>query len=147
MTITYRGDGAWGTGKGSNLTPGEVDGNFHDLDSRVDALETVPPEPIEISLITQAGDTITVHMSDGSTHGPFNLPYAPQRPTVTTAVSGATLTPTSSQSSYYFRCTNGGGCVVTVEDETTGGFLADTEYHFRQVGAGPITFVSGGLML
>lgn len=62
--------------KGSNLTPSEVDGNFTDLDVRVDVLETTPPSPVEISNITQTGGTFTVHMDDGSRFGPFPLPVA-----------------------------------------------------------------------
>ena len=35
MTITYRTPGAWGPGKGANLTAAEVDGNFHGLSKDV----------------------------------------------------------------------------------------------------------------
>ncbi|MEY9829824.1 hypothetical protein ABIA25_001639 [Sinorhizobium fredii] len=140
MPIIYRTAGAWGAGKGSNLTPTEVDENFHDLDERVDALETDPPSPVEISNITQAGNTITVHMSDGSTFGPFTLPRPVQRPTETLNVSASTLTPTDAQTMFYFRCSHAVGCAVTIPNNSAEPFLVDAEIHFRQTGAGPITF-------
>jgi hypothetical protein len=76
MTLTYRTAGAWGSGKGSNLTPAEVDGNVYDLDQRVDALETSPPTPNNIANITASGSQLTVIMDDASTFGPFTIPTA-----------------------------------------------------------------------
>ncbi len=75
---TYRTDDAlrWGTGKGANLAPAEIDLNFWDLDQRVDALEANPAEPVEIASITATGTQMTVHMDDGTTHGPLTLPTA-----------------------------------------------------------------------
>lgn len=67
MTITYRTDGDWGSGKGANLTAAEVDGNVYDLDTRVTSLEDDPPEATSISNVTQAGGVATFHLSDGST--------------------------------------------------------------------------------
>ncbi|TCN30352.1 hypothetical protein [Sinorhizobium americanum] len=142
MTIIYRTAGAWGAGKGSNLTPDEVDENFYDHEQRIAEMEENPPSPVEISNITQAGNTITVHMSDGSTFGPFNLPRPVQRPTETLAVSASTLTPAVEQSMFYFRCSDAIGCEVTIPNNSAEAFLVDTEIHFRQVGAGPISFVA-----
>lgn len=70
MTIVYRDV------KGSNLTPDEVDGNFHDLDDRVSAIEDSPPEARGIVEITQGGDggSLTIEMTDSTTEGPFTLP-------------------------------------------------------------------------
>lgn len=68
MTITYVGDGGWGTGKGAPLTVEEMDGNIFDLDSRVADLEAYPPEPIEISNITGSGTQMTVHLSNGDSY-------------------------------------------------------------------------------
>jgi hypothetical protein len=76
MAITYRTAGAWGAGKGSNLTPAEVDLSFYDLHGRVDDLETNPPEPVEISNITQSGSQLTIHKADATEYGPFTLPTA-----------------------------------------------------------------------
>ena len=74
MTIIYRTSGAWGSGKGSNLTPAEVDANFYDLDGRVVSLETNPPVPAEISNIVVAGTQVTFYLSNGSQYGPYTLP-------------------------------------------------------------------------
>lgn len=70
MTIVYRDV------KGSNLTPDEVDGNFHDLDDRVDAIENNPPEARGIAEVTQSidGGSLTFEMTDSTTEGPFTLP-------------------------------------------------------------------------
>lgn len=75
MTITYRTDGTWGTGKGANLTAAEVDGNFSALDTRVTTLETDPPEATSITNVTQSGGVATFHLSDGSTFN-VDLPTA-----------------------------------------------------------------------
>lgn len=76
--ITYRTNdvGKWGTGKGSNLTPTEVDLNFWELYSRLKDLEDNPPVPVMITSITVIGSTFQVNMSDGSHFGPFDLPIA-----------------------------------------------------------------------
>ena len=76
--LTYRTDDAarWGTGKGANLTPAEIDVNFWDLDQRVTAVETNPAEPNEIAGFTVIGSQLTVQMQDGTEHGPFTLPKA-----------------------------------------------------------------------
>src|SRR5690349_595979 len=66
----------WGAGKGANLTPGEVDENFWDLDQRTAALEESAPEPVGIQQITVTGNTFTIVLTDGSSRGPFTLPSA-----------------------------------------------------------------------
>jgi hypothetical protein len=70
MTIIYRDE------KGANLTPAEVDGNFHDLDDRVTNIEDSPPEARGIADITQSidGGALTFEMTDSSIEGPFSLP-------------------------------------------------------------------------
>jgi len=70
MAIVYRTDGAWGTGKGSNLAPAEVDGNFYDLDTRVTYWEDNPPLPIEPVSITITGYNFYMGLSNGETLGP-----------------------------------------------------------------------------
>lgn len=74
MTIVYRTTGAWGAGSGANLTPAQVDGNFYDLDQRIENLEDNPPVANGIASITQSGSQITVHLDDSTTQGPFTLP-------------------------------------------------------------------------
>jgi len=56
----------WGVGKGANLTPAEVDGNFWDLDQRTAALEASSPEPVGIAQVTVTGSTFTIVLTDGS---------------------------------------------------------------------------------
>jgi len=75
MPIIYRTDGAWGTGKGANLTAAEVDGNFDDLDTRVTSIEDNPPvaiSPVDFEITN--GNQLYVHMSDYSVLGPYTLP-------------------------------------------------------------------------
>jgi len=81
MAIVYRtDDGArWGAGKGSNLAPAEVDVNFWEVVQRLVSLETNPPSAVSIDEITVAGNQMTVHLTDGSTRGPFTLPTAQWR--------------------------------------------------------------------
>lgn len=74
MTITYRTAGDWGAGKGSNLTPEEVDENFWTLWLAVLAATANPPDPIDVASFSVSGTTFTVHLSNGATHGPFELP-------------------------------------------------------------------------
>ena len=56
MTITYRTAGAWGPGKGANLTAAEVDGNFHGLATRLVAVETNPAQPAQIEAMRMSGN-------------------------------------------------------------------------------------------
>ncbi len=74
--IVFRTAGPWGPGKGSNLTPTEVDENFDHLHQRVLVIELNPPLPIEITSITVVGSAMTINMGDGSKFGPFTLPVA-----------------------------------------------------------------------
>jgi len=75
MPVIYRTDGAWGTGKGSNLAPAEVDGNFYDVDTRVTFIEDNPVEPITPTAINIEGGLFTMGLSDGSTLGPIVMTY------------------------------------------------------------------------
>ncbi|NEI52725.1 hypothetical protein GR217_34465 [Rhizobium leguminosarum] len=143
MTTIYRTSGAWGAGKGSNLTAAEVDENFYGHEQRIGDLETSPTEPNQIANIIQTGDTITIVMEDATTFGPFTLPRSLQRPTQTLAVTGTSLTPAVEQSSYYFRCTNAAGCAIEIPANADEAFLIDAEIHFRQCGAGALTFAGG----
>lgn len=77
MPIVYRTTdmAKWGAGKGSNLTPGEVDLNFWTLDERMTALEA--EEGVGIQDITQpSSTTILITLTDNTTRGPFTLPVA-----------------------------------------------------------------------
>ncbi|GEM_PF-5240638 len=68
MAVIYRTDDGtrWGTGKGSNLTPTEVDLNFWQLLQLIQGVVDDPPTPNEITSITATGLTITFHFFDGT---------------------------------------------------------------------------------
>jgi hypothetical protein len=73
MPVIYRTDGAWGVGKGSNLAPAEVDGNFHDLAGRVSYIEDNPVLPIAPISITIAGYNFYMGLSNGEMLGPVTM--------------------------------------------------------------------------
>jgi hypothetical protein len=75
MPIIYRTPGAWGAGKGSDLSPAEADGNFYTLEQQVQDLITNPPTAVGVSNIVVAGASVMFYMTDGGTFGPFPLPY------------------------------------------------------------------------
>ncbi len=72
MPLTFRTSGAWGAGKGSNLTPAEADSNIYQLLQRIRAIGK--PIPVMIESIEVTNDTITVTMEDESTYE-FDAPY------------------------------------------------------------------------
>lgn len=79
--ITFRTDGAWGLGKGSNLTPAEVDNNFYSLHWSIEQLEAAG-DGGGITAINVTGAEISVTVDDGDTSrifGPFSLPSATVR--------------------------------------------------------------------
>jgi len=80
MPVIYRTTdaGAWGTGKGGNLTPAEVDGNFYTLEQALAAL-ALGPAPAEISTITVVGNQMTIILDDAREFGPYTLPTAALR--------------------------------------------------------------------
>ena len=75
MTLTFRTEGPWGAGKGGNLTPAEVDGNFWSLKTTLDNIgdELVPAE---IDNITLTGNELRIFLEDGREFGPFLIPRA-----------------------------------------------------------------------
>lgn len=75
MAIIYRTAGAWGAGKGANLVAGEVDGNFYEVVQRLTTVETTMPEAANgIAYFSIAGNLFSVHMTDGTIQGPYQLP-------------------------------------------------------------------------
>jgi hypothetical protein len=73
-TIVFRTLGAWGAGKGANLTPTEVDSNFWSLAQAIVELQDAPADPVGIASITVAGTQMTITLTDGAVMGPFTLP-------------------------------------------------------------------------
>jgi hypothetical protein len=76
VAITFRGAGAWGAGKGSNLNQSEFDNNNYNLKQAVEAALAASTAPNEITSITVTGNLMTIHMAGGGTFGPFVLPVA-----------------------------------------------------------------------
>jgi hypothetical protein len=76
MAFTYRTVGAWGAGKGSNLTPAEVDANFYQVETRVAELEENPATPVGIAEIVVTGNSMTIVLTNAQEFGPFILPVA-----------------------------------------------------------------------
>ncbi len=142
--ITYRTDGAWGSGKGADLTPVEVDLSFWSIEVRLTAIETSPPSPLEISNITVTGGLMTVFMDGGGSFGPFDVKAIenPQAPVKTVAT--VVYTPTVDDRGFYHRMTNAAGCAVTIPDNDAVNFPINTELHFRQSTGSPVTFVGDG---
>jgi hypothetical protein len=76
VTIIYRTAGAWGAGKGSNVTPAEVDQNFYEHDQRIVELEENPPTAVSIASIDVTGNILTITLTNNDVLGPFVLPAA-----------------------------------------------------------------------
>lgn len=74
LAITFKNDGAWGTGVHRNLTSAEGDGNNWEIKQAVEALQTDRPLPAEISSISVNGRFMTIQLSSGASFGPFPLP-------------------------------------------------------------------------
>jgi hypothetical protein len=75
LSLLYRTAGAWGAGKGSNLTPAEVDQNFYDLEQAVETLAANPVLPAEIeSAEVTDGDQLKFFLSNGDFTDPVTLP-------------------------------------------------------------------------
>ena len=67
MTIFYVTTGAWGAGTGSPLAAAQVDGNFFDVDQRIVGLVADLAEGKMIESVTYAGNSFTLHFTDGTT--------------------------------------------------------------------------------
>jgi hypothetical protein len=74
MDITFRTLGPWGSGKGANLQPSEVDANFWSLAEAIVTLQNNPALPVGIAGISVSGTQMTILLTDGTTMGPFSLP-------------------------------------------------------------------------
>jgi hypothetical protein len=137
MTLRYRTTGAWGTGLGVNLTAAQVDENFHTLDQAIDAVPA-GEAGVGISNITVVGTSITFHLTDATTLGPFTIP-TPRVPAVVT-VSTLSHDLTADDVNKYHRCTNAAGCSVVVPDDAVLDVPVGSEYHFRSATVGVVSF-------
>jgi len=74
VDITYRTLGPWGSGKGANLHPAEVDNNFYSLAQAIVDLLANPVPPNGIDSISVSGTQMTIYLTDGTALGPYTLP-------------------------------------------------------------------------
>lgn len=140
MPVTYRTAGAWGAGKGSNLTPAEVDGNFYQLAQDILAAIAGMETPNGIADITVSGSQMTITLDDATVLGPFTIPRIPFRPAIVSTVAGSTYTPVIGDANGYKRCTDSLGCVVTFPADASVDFPIDTEITFVQAAGGAVSF-------
>jgi hypothetical protein len=75
MTLTYRTGGPWGAGKGTNLTPSEVDQNVYELAQAIVALQDHETAGANgIATVTLADTQMSIFLTDGTELGPFTIP-------------------------------------------------------------------------
>ena len=81
VALKYRTDdpAQWGAGLGRDLQPQEIDQNFYDIETRLEAVETNPALPNEIASITVSGNQMSITMDDHTVFGPYTLPEAALR--------------------------------------------------------------------
>lgn len=76
--MIFRTPGPWGAGKSGNLTAAELDTNFHEIKTALDATTAAFGAGVSIDEITTNGSQMTIAMSNG-TSKTFTLPVAPLR--------------------------------------------------------------------
>jgi hypothetical protein len=67
MTIVYVTTGPWGTGTDAQNSAAQVDGNFYDVDQRIETLNADLAEGKRIESVTYTSNSMTFHFTDGST--------------------------------------------------------------------------------
>jgi hypothetical protein len=140
---TFRTDGAWGAGQGYNLTAVQVDMNFWGHEQRLQALEDNPPVPTNISNMTVVGTQWTIYLEDATVFGPFTLPQANFRPSVTSTIeenTDGTYVPVLGDANGYKRYAGDADMTVTMPLNADVAYPVDTEITFRQAGDGAIIF-------
>ena len=147
MAVTYVTAGAWGAGNGGTpLTAATVDNNFWYVYGLITSIQASLPEPVQISNITQSGNTITIHMEDATTYGPFSLPKAVAETIVVnydaeSPAGPSVFTISASLSGRYVRVNNPEGAIVTIPDETVYNAPTNTEIHFAQRTVGGVVLL------
>jgi hypothetical protein len=74
VALTFRGLGAWGSGKGSDLIASEIDNNFWSLAEAIFLLQNDPATPVGIASIAVSGTQMTITLTDGTVLAPVTLP-------------------------------------------------------------------------
>ena len=140
MAITYRTDGAWGSGQGYVLTSAQVDSNFYDLATRLAAIEDSPPVAVPTSNMTVAGSQWTIYYPGGLVFGPFTLPQGNFRPSIVgdldVPTDGVYMLTSAVDFNRFWNYD--GADDVTIELPATA--TADMETSFCQVGVGALLF-------
>ena len=77
MTIVYRTAGAWGAGKGADLTPAEVDSNFRDLFLRALTLQTATYRPSPPQTLTLDSDGVIDITLENANSFSIRPPFVP----------------------------------------------------------------------
>ena len=129
VALKYRTDdnSQWGAGLGRDLNPEEIDQNFYDVETRLEAVEQNPVLPNEIEAISVDGNRMTITMADHTTFGPYTLPQAAFR------FTGA-FQPNHDYKLYDFLVAND-GLYLVLHDFTSGDtfvFGADAQGPFYQ---------------
>jgi hypothetical protein len=73
----------------------------------------------------------------------YQLVIGPLGQTQSAPLTASTYTLQGTDNLMFFRCTNAGGCVITVPPSSDVAILLDSEITFRQSAAGGLTFVPG----
>jgi hypothetical protein len=129
--------------KGSNLTPDEVDDNFEGLDERLSDIEDNPPVAVPPSNMTVVGTQWTIYYPDGLTFGPFTLPQAAFRPSITDELdltTDGTYVLVLADANRYKRHTGSTDATVLMPLNTDVAFAIDAEISFRVASTGAIVF-------
>lgn len=142
MTLTYVTTGAWGSGKGSQLTAAEADANFWDLDQRIAELETYPTEAVSITGASVSGNELTLILSDGSTIGPLPLPsgrgFFVEATERTTAQAAA-----GSDQARLIRMNSASALAFTLPLNATTELPVGLQFKVARLGAGAVTLTPG----
>lgn len=145
VDITFRTDGDWGVGQGSNLTPAQVDVNFYNLQQAVEYLEANPVQPNEIVNVVQSGSEITFWMTD-STSFTISMPTVAYKGAPVGTDVNDDYEPVLTDGGKYFRVTGGstdGDTIITIPPNNEVAFAIGVELHFHQASLFPVIFVEG----
>lgn len=125
--------------KGAPLTADEVDENFTNIKTAVEAL-TEGADGRGITSITASGSTVTFHFSDDTTET-IEVPRTSIAAVSISTITTDTLLLQAEHAGRYLRCTNVLGCVVTVAE---GQFEAGDEITIRNCAGSdtPLTLIA-----
>lgn len=138
--MIYRGSGDWGPGKGSNLTPEEVDQNFWEIEQRLAALEAYSGAADAITNVTISGSLLTIYTTSNPDGFPVVLAIPRIAGSETVAVSSYEAVLSDALKMLVF--TNAGGCSFNIPADADVEFPDDTEIHVLQYAAGQVAIVS-----